>query len=49
MEAKAYDVGGKSDFVRGSRVIRGEHLVGGVAGGGRIPVGTGEEDRGEAG
>ena len=45
VEAEADDVGGEAEFVLGLGVVGGEHLGGGVAGGGSSFRGAGEEQR----
>jgi hypothetical protein len=49
VKAEADDVGGETEFVLGLRVVGGEHLSGGLAGGGDVAGGAGEEERGEVG
>jgi hypothetical protein len=47
LEAEDDDVGGEAEFVWSLRVVGGEHLGCGVAGGGWVTAGAGQEEGGE--
>jgi hypothetical protein len=47
MEAEADDLGGEPQFLRGVRVVVGEHFGRGKACGGEVAAGAGEEEGGE--
>ena len=48
MEAEGDDFGGEAQFVLRLRIVSGEHVGGGLAGGGEIVVGAREKQRCEA-
>lgn len=47
VESEADDVGGEMQFLLGFRFVGGEHLAGGLTGGGTVVVGGGQEMTGE--
>jgi hypothetical protein len=48
LEAEANDVGGEGEFCAGAWVVGGEEFGRGLAGGGGVAAGAGEEESGEA-